>query len=79
MERFEDWVRHGEESQSDCAKAVRKFLSEAEKNSDKIEEKGRKLAKRILEKSPVPTRSDLERLEKQIQELSHRLKQTGKN
>jgi polyhydroxyalkanoate synthesis regulator phasin len=78
VEHLDDWVRRGEETQNEWAKSVRKFLSEAEKNSDKLEEKGRKLVRRVLDKSPIPTRSDLERLEKQIHELSHRMKQSGK-
>ena len=76
--KFEELVRQGEESQTEYAKAVRKFMTEAEKNAKKLEDKGRKLADRVLDKMPIPTRSDLERIERKIQDLSSRLGQRGK-
>lgn len=77
-EKFEELVRKGEQSQTDCAKAVKEFMTEAEKNAKKLEEKGRKVADRILESVPIPTKSDLARLEKKIQELASRMERGGK-
>ena len=77
-EKFEELVRRGEQSQTDCAKAVKEFITEAEKSAKKLEEKGRKVADRILEKMPIPTKSDLARLEQKIQELAARVGRGGK-
>lgn len=76
--KFEELVRQGEESQSEYAKAIKRLMAEAEKDSQKLEEKGRKLAEKCLEKVPIPTRTDFERLEKKIQDLSSRIGKSGK-
>lgn len=77
-EKFEELVRRGEQSETTCAKAVKEFMTEAEKNAKKLGEKGRKVADRILESAPIPTKSDLARLEKKIQELASRMERGGK-
>jgi len=77
-EKFEELVRQGEQSQTEVAKAVKKFMTETEKNAKKLEEKGRKLADRCMDKLPVPTRSDIERLERKIQDLMNRIERGGK-
>ena len=78
FDKLDELVRQGEQSQTECAKAVRAFMSGAEKNSKKLEEKGRKWMEQVLEKMPYPTRSDIERLEKKIQDLSARIERGGK-
>jgi polyhydroxyalkanoate synthesis regulator phasin len=78
MDKFEELAREGELSQTECAKAVRTLISEAEKGSKKLEESGRRMAERFLEHLPIPTRSDIERLEKKIQDLSVQVERKGK-
>ena len=78
FDKLDELVRQGEQSQTECAKAVRTFMNGAEKNSKKLEEKGRKWMEQVLEKMPYPTRSDIERLEKKIQDLSARIERGGK-
>jgi polyhydroxyalkanoate synthesis regulator phasin len=77
-EKFEELVRQGEQSQTEVAKAVKKLMTEAEKNAKTLEDKGRKLADRCFEKMPIPTRSDVERIEKKIQDLANRIERGGK-
>jgi polyhydroxyalkanoate synthesis regulator phasin len=77
-EKFEELVRQGEQSQTEVAKAVKKMMTEAEKNARMLEDKGRELAGRCFEKMPIPTRSDVERLEKKIQDLADRIERGGK-
>jgi hypothetical protein len=65
-EKLEELVRDGEESQTDCAKAVKKFMTEAGRAAEKLE-------KKVADAWPVAMRSDLERLEKKIQELASKI------
>ena len=78
-EKFEDWVREGEESQTGIAKAVKNLMTEVEKSTQKLEAKGRKLADECFQKMPISTRSDVERLEKKIQELANRIERKDRS
>ena len=78
-EKFEDLVRHGEQNQTETAQAIKKLLTEAEKTAKKFEKKGVEFADRFLSKMPLPTRSDIERLEKRIQDLASRIDRGGKD
>lgn len=77
-DQFEEWVRQGEENDAEYAKAIRKFMSEAEKNKDKWNNRCRELSDRVFQCLPIPTRSDIERLEKKVSDLASQLDRAGK-
>ena len=64
--KLDELVRDGEASETDCARAVKKWMDEAEKAAERIE-------KKLAGRWPMALRSDLERLEKKIQELASRI------
>ncbi|MEK6684526.1 MAG: hypothetical protein AABY46_07690 [Nitrospirota bacterium] len=64
---WDELVRRGEESQTDCAKKVKSCAAS-------LEEKERDLIDKVTARLPIATKSDLDRLEKKIQELSAKLK-----
>ena len=77
-DRFEEWVRQGEDNDAEYAKAIRKFMSEAEKNKDKLDDRCREWSDRLFRNLPIPTRSDIERLEKKVSDLASKLDRAGK-
>lgn len=78
FERLDEFEKEGERSQKEYAKAARSLLSELEKNSEKLERKCRSAADRVFERSPIPTRSDFNRLEKKVHDLAARIERGGK-
>jgi polyhydroxyalkanoate synthesis regulator phasin len=77
-ETFDDLVRRGEQSQTDFAKTVKGFMTDTEKTLKKLEEKERECVDQVLKKMPMATKSDLDRLEKKIEELAARVGRGGK-
>jgi len=73
-ETWEDLVRRGEENQEEYAKKVKDRVALLEKDLKGIGKKNRDLIEKVMDKLPIATKADLDRLEKKIQELSARLK-----
>ena len=71
---WDELVRRGEESQTDCAKKVKSCAASLEKDLKELEKKERELIDKVMAKLPIATKADLDRLEKKIQELSAKLK-----
>lgn len=73
-ETWEDLVRRGEENQEEYAKKVKDRVALLEKDLKGIGKKNHDLIEKVMDKLPIATKADLDRLEKKIQELSARLK-----
>jgi polyhydroxyalkanoate synthesis regulator phasin len=75
-EAWDDLVRRGEENPKDYAKRMKERVGLLEKDLKELEKKERDLIDRVMAKIPLATKTDLDRLEKKIQELSAKLKST---
>jgi len=73
-EVWEDLVRRGEENSQDYAKRMKEGAGRLEKDLKGLEKKERELIEKVLSKIPLATKTDLERLEKKIQELSAKMR-----
>lgn len=67
---FEELIRLGEENQEEYAQKARKFAASVEKDLINLEGKEREFIKKVVEKLPLATRADIERLEAKIGELA---------
>lgn len=75
-EAWDDLVRRGEENPKDYAKRMKERVGLLEKDLKVLEKKEHDLMDKVLAKIPLATKTDLDRLEKKIQELSAKLKST---
>ncbi len=73
-EFVDDLVKAGELSKSDAATLVREWTSKAEQSSKEMDARIRETVAGVLEKLSVPTKEDIEKLEKKVQSLNSRLR-----
>ena len=79
IEEFsQEMIKKGEISREEGKKFVREVLSEQEKQMKELEDKINKKVKETIEKSGVVMRSDLESLEKKIENLEKVIQSMGK-
>ncbi len=75
LEEFtQDMIKKGEMSREEGKKFVREVLSEQEKQIKDVEDKINKKVKETFEKSGVVMKSDVEALERKIEELEKTVK-----
>jgi polyhydroxyalkanoate synthesis regulator phasin len=72
-ELLEELTDKGEKNQGPAAKWVKDFFGDLEEVTKKAEKGLKPRLDKFYQAANLPTRSDLERLEKKIQELSNRL------
>lgn len=73
-ELVEELVKKGELSQGEGAKLMKEVMEKAEKGGEEVDKKMGGIVQKTLEKLNLPSRKDIESLEKKVQELSNRLK-----
>jgi polyhydroxyalkanoate synthesis regulator phasin len=73
-EFINELVKKGELSESQGAKLVREWSEKADKSTEQITKNLSEIIAKTMEKIAVPTRDDLEKLNKKIQTLSARVK-----
>lgn len=73
-ESVDELVKKGELNEGDGAKMVREFMKKMDDNSKEFESKTKDYINKIVEKMHFPTKSDIDRLEKEVKEISERLK-----
>lgn len=73
-EVIDDLVKKGELSESQGARLVRECSEKVGKTGDEINKGLAELVNKALEKMNIPTRDDLERLNKKISTLNSRIK-----
>ena len=79
IEEFsQEMIKKGELSREEGRKFVKEVLSEQEKQLKELEDKINNKVKETLEKSGVVMRSDLESLEKKIENLEKVIQSMGK-
>lgn len=73
-EFIDDLVKKGELSESQGAKLVKEWTEKADKSSSEWNKTLSDLMAKTLEKMNIPTREDVEKLNKKIHSLSSRIK-----
>lgn len=73
-EIIDDLVEKGELSESQGAKLVKECSDKVEKSGDDISKSISEILDKTLEKMNIPTRSDVEKLNKKMTSLSARVK-----
>lgn len=73
-EFIDELVKKGELSESQGAKLVKEWAEKAGKTSDQLSKGISELVTKTLEKMNLPTKDDIEKLDKKVQSLSNRLR-----
>lgn len=75
---LDDLVKKGELSDGDAAKLLKEWITKTEETAQQIEKKVNETVTKSLSAINLPSRQDIARLEKQIEDLSKILR-TSKN
>jgi polyhydroxyalkanoate synthesis regulator phasin len=73
-EFVEELVKAGELSKSEASTLVKEWTSKAEESTKEFDKRVKEAVANVLEKLSIPTREDMEKLEKKVQALNARLK-----
>lgn len=73
-EFIDELIKKGELSEAEGAKLIKEWTEKAEKSTEGLRQSITGLINSTLEKMKLPTREEMERLEKKIDRLSERLK-----
>ena len=73
-EFVEELVRAGELSKSEASTIVKEWTTKAEESTKEFDKRMKETVSNILEKLSIPSRDDIEKLEKKVQALNGRLK-----
>ena len=73
-EFVDELVKAGELSKSEAATVVKEWSSKAEQSTKDMDIKLKDAVAGVLEKLNIPTKDDMERLEKKVQTLSARVR-----
>lgn len=73
-EFVEELVKAGELSKSEASTLVKEWTSKAEESTKEFDKRVKETVANILEKLNIPSREDMEKLEKKVQALNARLK-----
>lgn len=72
-ESIDELVKKGELSESQGAKIIKEWTEKANRSSSELRENMSELIARTLEKMNLPSRDDIENLEKKIESLASRI------
>jgi polyhydroxyalkanoate synthesis regulator phasin len=73
-EFVEELVKAGELSKSEASSLVKEWSAKAEESTKEFDKRVKETVSNVLEKFNIPTREDMEKLEKKVQALNARLK-----
>ena len=73
-EFVEELVKAGELSKSEASTLVKEWTSKAEESTKEFDKRVKETVANILEKLNIPSREDMDKLEKKVQALNARLK-----
>jgi len=73
-EFVEELVKAGELSKSEASTLVKEWTSKAEESTKEFDKRVKETVSNVLEKLNIPSRDDMEKLEKKVQALNARLK-----
>ncbi len=73
-EFVEELVKAGELSKSEASSLVKEWSTKAEEGTKEFDKRVKETVANILEKFNIPTREDMEKLEKKVLALNARLK-----
>jgi poly(hydroxyalkanoate) granule-associated protein len=72
-ESIDELVKKGELSESQGAKIIKEWTEKANRSSSELRENMSEIIARTLEKMNLPSRDDIENLEKKIENLASRI------
>lgn len=72
-ESIDELVKKGELSESQGAKIIKEWTEKANKSSSELRENMFEMISKTLEKMNIPSRDDLEKVEKSIESLASRV------
>src|SRR5512145_1583283 len=73
-EFVDELVKAGELSKGEASSLVKEWSTKAEERTKEIDKRVKDTVAGVLEKLNIPTREDMEKLEKKVQSLNSRLK-----
>ncbi|MCL0042688.1 phasin family protein, partial [Thermodesulfovibrionales bacterium] len=73
-EFIDDLVKRGEVSESQGARLVKEWTDKADKSTSEFSKSISEVVTKTIEKTSIPTREDIETLNREIQYLSARVK-----
>lgn len=73
-EFVDELVKAGELSKSEAASTIKEWTSKAEQSTKDMDVKIKDAVAGVLERLHIPTKEDMEKLEKKVQSLNARLK-----
>ena len=73
-EFVDELVKAGELSKGEASTLVKEWTSKAEESTKEFDKRVKETVANILEKLSIPSREDMEKLEKKVQTLNARLK-----
>jgi len=73
-EFVEELVKAGELSKSEASSLVKEWTAKAEESTKEFDKRVKETVGNVLEKLNIPSRDDMEKLEKKVQALNARLK-----
>jgi len=73
-EFVEELVKAGELSKSEGSNLVKEWTAKAEESTKEFDKRVKETVANVLEKLSIPSREDMEKLEKKVQTLNARLK-----
>lgn len=72
-ELAEEVMKRGERSEGKTAKRIKEMVDRGEKDFDDMRQKFRDIACKCVERANIPTRTDIDKLEKEVKDISMRL------
>ncbi len=73
-ELIDELIKKGEISESEGAKLIKEWTETAERSTEGLRQSIAEILNSTLERMKLPTRQEIERLEKKIEDLSERIK-----
>ncbi len=73
-EFIDELVKAGELSKSEASTLVKEWTSKAEESTKEFDKRVKETVANVLEKLNIPSREDMEKIEKKVQALNARLK-----
>ena len=71
---IDELVKAGELSKSEASTLVKEWTTKAEESTKEFDKRVKDAVSSVLEKLNIPTRDDMERLEKKVQSVSSRVR-----
>lgn len=76
--RLDELAERGKTSDTNCARHVKDFIARIEKEAKPLEAKERELIEKLFSKLKIPSKSDIDRLEQQLRDISSQIQRSAR-